>query len=875
MKYVYSFKEGNKDMREILGGKGANLAEMTNLGLPVPQGFTVSTEACNDYYENNLKISDEITIQIFEKLEELERITEKKFGDKENPLLVSVRSGARASMPGMMDTILNLGMNSEVCESLAIKTNNRRFALDSYRRLIQMYSDVVMNLPKGSFEGLFDEYKKEVGKELDTDLNSQDLEEVIRRYKREYLKLVGKEFPEDPREQLIEAVKAVFRSWNTDRAKTYRKLNDIPEEWGTAVNVQSMVYGNTGDNSGTGVCFTRNPSTGENELFGEFLINAQGEDVVAGIRTPESIDKLKEIMPECYEEFKRVCEILEKHYKDMQDMEFTIENRKLYMLQTRNGKRTTKAAIKIAVDQVREGLITRNEALLRIEPKDLDQLLHPIFDENDLKAKEVVAHGLAASPGAACGKLYFSKEDVLKAHDNGEKDIILVREETSPEDIEGMNVARGILTVRGGMTSHAAVVARGMGTTCVSGCSSIVVDISNKTIKTLDGKILREGEYISLDGSTGNVYFDKINMLEAEISGDFEEFMRWADDVRRLEVRVNADTPRDAKVARKFGAQGIGLCRTEHMFFDEARIFNFRRMIIAPTLEKREEALSKILPYQREDFEGLFTEMNNLPVIIRFLDPPLHEFLPKKDSEIRMLAESLGEDFNFIKEKVDSLKEFNPMMGHRGCRLAITYPEIARMQTRAVLEAAINVKKKGLNPVPEIMIPLVGDAKEFVFVKTIVDLEAKKVFEENNMTIDYKVGTMIEIPRACVESDKIASVAEFFSYGTNDLTQLTYGFSRDDASKFLKDYYDKKVFDNDPFQSIDRDGVGKLMSLSSILARSVRSDISLGICGEHGGDKNSIEFCHNIGLDYVSCSPYRVPIARLAAAQAAIKAKKN
>ena len=603
--------------------------------------------------------------------------------------------------------------------------------------------------------------------------------------------------------------------------------------------------------------------------------NGQGAKITKPFRDfiNESIDKLKEIMPECYEEFKRVCEILEKHYKDMQDMEFTIENRKLYMLQTRNGKRTTKAAIKIAVDQVREGLITRNEALLRIEPKDLDQLLHPIFDEKDLKAKEVVAHGLAASPGAACGKLYFSKEDVLKAHDNGEKDIILVREETSPEDIEGMNVARGILTVRGGMTSHAAVVARGMGTTCVSGCSSIVVDISNKTIKTLDGKILREGEYISLDGSTGNVYFDKINMLEAEISGDFEEFMRWADDVRRLEVRVNADTPRDAKVARKFGAQGIGLCRTEHMFFDEARIFNFRRMIIAPTLEKREEALSKILPYQREDFEGLFTEMNNLPVIIRFLDPPLHEFLPKKDSEIRMLAESLGEDFNFIKEKVDSLKEFNPMMGHRGCRLAITYPEIARMQTRAVLEAAINVKKKGLNPVPEIMIPLVGDAKEFVFVKTIVDLEAKKVFEENNMTIDYKVGTMIEIPRACVESDKIASVAEFFSYGTNDLTQLTYGFSRDDASKFLKDYYDKKVFDNDPFQSIDRDGVGKLMSLSSILARSVRSDISLGICGEHGGDKNSIEFCHNIGLDYVSCSPYRVPIARLAAAQAALKAK--
>jgi len=875
MKYVYSFKEGNKDMREILGGKGANLAEMTALGLPVPQGFTVSTEACNDYYKNDLKISDEITTQIFEKLEELEKITEKKFGDKDNPLLVSVRSGARASMPGMMDTILNLGMNSEVCESLARKTNNRRFALDSYRRLIQMYSDVVMNLPKESFEGLFDEYKKEVLKELDTDLNSQDLEEVIRRYKREYLKLVGKEFPEDPREQLIEAVKAVFRSWNTDRAKTYRKLNDIPEEWGTAVNVQSMVYGNTGNNSGTGVCFTRDPATGENKLFGEFLINAQGEDVVAGIRTPETIDKLKEIMPECYEEFRRVCEILEKHYKDMQDMEFTIENRKLYMLQTRNGKRTTKAAIKIAVDQVREGLITRNEALLRIEPKDLDQLLHPIFDENDLKTKEVVAKGLAASPGAACGKLYFSKEDVVKASEAGEKDIILVREETSPEDIEGMNIARGILTVRGGMTSHAAVVARGMGTTCVSGCSSIVVDIANKMIRTSEGKILKEGEYISLDGSTGNVYFDKINMLEAEISGDFEKFMQWADDVRRLEVRVNADTPRDAKVARKFGAQGIGLCRTEHMFFDETRIFNFRRMIIAPTLEKREEALSKILPYQREDFEGLFEAMDNLPVIIRFLDPPLHEFLPKKDSEIRELAESLGEDFNLIKEKVDSLKEFNPMMGHRGCRLSVTYPEIARMQTRAVIEAAINTKKKGFSPIPEIMIPLVGDAKEFLFVKTIVDLEAKKVFEENNMEIEYKVGTMIEIPRACVESDKIASVAEFFSYGTNDLTQLTYGFSRDDSSKFLKDYYDKKVFDNDPFQSIDRNGVGKLMSLSSILARSVRSDISLGICGEHGGDKSSIEFCHNIGLNYVSCSPYRVPIARLAAARAAIKAMKN
>ena len=871
MKYVYSFKEGNKDMREILGGKGANLAEMTSLGLPVPQGFTVSTEACNDYYKNNLTISDEVINQIFEKLEELEEITGKKFGDRENPLLVSVRSGARASMPGMMDTILNLGMNEDVCFALSNKTNNKRFALDSYRRLIQMYSDVVMGLPKGSFEGLFDDYKKEVGIELDTDLSVSDLEEVIRRYKSEYLRLVGKEFPTDPREQLIEAVKAVFRSWNTDRAKTYRKLNDIPEEWGTAVNVQSMVYGNTGNNSGTGVCFTRNPATGEKKLFGEFLINAQGEDVVAGIRTPEAIEKLNEIMPECYSEFERICETLEKHYKDMQDMEFTIEDRKLYMLQTRSGKRTAKAAIKIAVDQVREGLITRNEALLRIEPKDLDQLLHPIFDEDDLKSKKIVAKGLAASPGAACGKLYFSKEDVVKAHDAGEKDIILVREETSPEDIEGMTIAHGILTVRGGMTSHAAVVARGMGTTCVSGCNSIVVDINSKTIKTNDGLVLHEGEYISLDGSTGNVYFDKIKLLDPEISGDFETFMGWADDVRRLEIRVNADTPKDAKVARKFGAQGIGLCRTEHMFFDEDRIFNFRRMIIAPNLEKREEALSKILPYQREDFEGLFEAMDGLPVIIRFLDPPLHEFLPKKDSEIRELASSLGEDYNLIKEKVESLKEFNPMMGHRGCRLAITYPEIARMQTRAVIEASINVKKRGLNPVPEIMIPLVGDVNEFMFVKAFVDLEAKKVFEENNMEIEYKVGTMIEIPRACVESDRIASVAEFFSYGTNDLTQLTYGFSRDDSSKFLKDYYERKVFNTDPFQSIDVNGVGKLMSISSKMARAVRPNISLGICGEHGGDKNSIFFCDKLGLNYVSCSPYRVPIARLAAAISVIK----
>ena len=875
MKYVYSFKEGNKDMREILGGKGANLAEMTNLGLPVPQGFTVSTDACTSYYNNNETLTDEIKVQIFEKLEELESITGKKFGDSNNPLLVSVRSGARASMPGMMDTILNLGMNTDVCESLGMKTNNTRFALDSYRRLIQMYSDVVMNLPKESFKGLFDEYKKEVNVNLDTELDSEDLKEVIRRYKSEYLRLVGREFPENPREQLIEAVKAVFRSWNTDRAKTYRKLNEIPEEWGTAVNVQSMVYGNTGNKSGTGVCFTRNPSTGERKLFGEFLINAQGEDVVAGIRTPQSIETLKDILPNCYAEFEQICNILENHYRDMQDMEFTIEDGKLYMLQTRNGKRTAKAAVKIAVDLVSEGLISKEEALLRVDAKDLDQLLHPVFDDEDLKSKKVIAKGLAASPGAACGKLYFSKEDVVKASENGEKDIILVRVETSPEDIEGMNIAHGILTIRGGMTSHAAVVARGMGTTCVSGCGSLTVDSKNKTLTSKDGKILHEGEYISLDGTTGNVYFEKIKLLDAEISGDFETFMEWADNTRKLEIRTNADNPRDAKVAHKFGAEGIGLCRTEHMFFDEKRIFNFRQMIIAPTEEQRKEALDKILPFQREDFEGLFREMDNLPVIIRFLDPPLHEFLPHTDTEINVLARSLNVSFDLLKNRVESLKEFNPMMGHRGCRLDVTYPEIAKMQTRAVLEAAINVTKEGKNVKPEIMVPLVGDVSELRFVKKLILEEAEVVFKEQGITIPYKIGTMIEIPRATINSDEIAREADFFSYGTNDLTQMTYGFSRDDASKFLKDYYDKKIFINDPFESIDENGVGKLMAISEVLARGVKPYIELGICGEHGGDPKSIDFCHKIGLNYVSCSPYRIPVARLAAAQAAIKARKN
>ena len=871
MKYVYLFSEGNKNMREILGGKGANLAEMTSLGLPVPQGFTVSTDACLSYYNNGEKIIPEIETEIFSKLEELEKITGKKFGDLSNPLLVSVRSGARVSMPGMMDTVLNLGMNDAICDNLEKTLDNPRFALDSYRRLIQMYSDVVMGFPKSSFEGVFDKFKEDKGITLDTELSNDDLKEIIRLYKNEYLKLAGDNFPSDPRVQLLEAVKAVFRSWNTERAITYRRLNDIPSDWGTAVNVQQMVYGNRDKNSGTGVCFTRNPATGDKKLFGEYLMNAQGEDVVAGIRTPQDISTLKDVMPACYEQFQNICNVLENHYHDMHDMEFTIEDGKLYMLQTRTGQRTAKAAIKIAVDLVHEGQISINEALMMVDAKDLDQLLHPVFDEDDLKNKEVIATGLAASPGAATGKLYFSAEDVLNAHKAGEKDIILAREETSPEDIEGMNVAHGILTVRGGMTSHAAVVARGMGTTCVSGCSSLIVDSSNKTLQTSDGRVYHEGDYLSLDGTSGRVYSGKVELLDAKISGEFEEFMNWADSVRKLEVRANADNPRDARVAHNFGAQGIGLCRTEHMFFSEERIFNFRRMIIATTEEQRKEALSKILPYQREDFEGLFSEMNNLPVIIRFLDPPLHEFLPHTDSEMEELANSMGVAFDVIKNKVESLKEFNPMMGHRGCRLDVTYPEIARMQTRAVIEAAINVTLRGFKVIPEIMIPLIGDINELKYVKKLITDEASKVFEENRMRIDYKVGTMIEIPRATLIADEIASEAEFFSFGTNDLTQLTYGFSRDDASKFLKDYYDKKIFLHDPFQSIDEEGVGKLVDISVRKSRIVRRDIELGICGEHGGDPKSIDFCHRVGLNYVSCSPYRVPVARLAAAQAAIR----
>jgi len=873
MKYVYLFTEGSKDMRNLLGGKGANLAEMTNIGLPVPRGFTVTTEACTSYYDHNRKLTDEIMKQIDEKIEELEKITGKTLGDKKNPLLVSVRSGARASMPGMMDTILNLGMNDDVAEGFSEVTNNKRFVYDSYRRFIQMFADVVMEFPKSSFERKFDAIKEEKGVELDTELTAEDLEEVVRIYKEEYKKLAGCEFPQDPKEQLMAAIQAVFRSWMNDRAITYRRLNDIPSSWGTAVNVQEMVYGNRGETSGTGVAFTRNPATGENHLFGEYLMNAQGEDVVAGIRTPQSIDTLKEVMPECYEEFQKICNILENHYKDMQDMEFTIEDGKLFMLQTRNGKRTATAALKIAVDMVEEGMITKEEALLKVDPKQLDQLLHPMFDQDSLNNAKCVAEGLAASPGAATGKIAFTAEDVIRMHKDGEKDIILVRLETSPEDIEGMNLAHGVLTLRGGMTSHAAVVARGMGTCCVSGCGDLVIDEEKKTLALKDGRILKEGDYISLDGSTGKVYAEQIKTVDASITGNFETFMGWADEYRTLEVRTNADTPRDAMQAKKFGAEGIGLCRTEHMFFEEERIFNFRKMITATDVESREKALEAILPYQRDDFEGLFRAMDDKCVIIRFLDPPLHEFLPKTEEEMKPLAESLGITYETLKNRVDSLKEFNPMMGHRGCRLAITYPEIAKMQTRAVIEAAINVKKEGIEVHPEIMIPLVGILKELQFVKKVVVDTAKEVMDKAGVTVDYKVGTMIEIPRAALLADDIAKEAEFFSFGTNDLTQMTFGFSRDDASKYLNDYYQKGILDQDPFASIDQNGVGKLIDMAATLGRKTRSDLELGICGEHGGDPKSIEFCHKVGLNYVSCSPFRVPVARLAAAQAAINNK--
>lgn len=862
-------------MRELLGGKGANLAEMTSIGLPVPRGFTVTTEACTRYYEDGETIAKEIEEEIFDQLQKLEQVTGKTLGDKKNPLLVSVRSGARASMPGMMDTVLNLGLNDEVAAGFAEVTANPRFVYDSYRRFIQMFADVVMGFPKSSFERKFDEIKKEKGVEFDTELTADDLKEVVEIYKKEYLNHAGSEFPQEAKVQLLEAVKAVFRSWNNDRAITYRRLNDIPGSWGTAVNVQEMVYGNRGETSGTGVAFTRNPATGEKKLYGEYLMNAQGEDVVAGIRTPQSIDTLKEVMPDCYDEFVRICGILEEHYRDMQDMEFTIEDGKLFMLQTRNGKRTAAAALKIAVDLVNEGARTKEEALLMVEPKQLDQLLHPNFNQEALKKANVIATGLAASPGAATGKIYFTAEDVMKAHENGEKEMLLVRLETSPEDIEGMNLAQGILTVRGGMTSHAAVVARGMGRCCVSGCGDLEVDEKNKTLKLKDGTVYHEGDYLSLDGSTGNVYGEKIQTEEPSISGDFETFMSWADEVRTLKVRTNADTPRDAKQARKFGAEGIGLCRTEHMFFEEDRIFNFRRMIAASTLEQREEALEKILPYQRSDFEQLFEAMEGDPVVIRYLDPPLHEFLPHTDEEIKPLAESLGMSFEALKERVNSLKEFNPMMGHRGCRLAITYPEIAKMQTRAVIEAAINVNRRGMNITPEIMIPLVGDVKELKYVKKIVCETADEIIQKEGVTLPYEVGTMIEIPRAAITADKIAEEAEFFSFGTNDLTQMTYGFSRDDAAKFLKDYYSKGIFESDPFAKVDQEGVGELMKIAVNKGKATRPNISLGICGEHGGDPSTIEFCHNIGLTYVSCSPFRVPIARLAAAQAKLKEKNH
>ena len=870
IKYVYAFSEGNKDMRDLLGGKGANLAEMTKVGLPVPKGFTVTTEACNKYYEDKEQISKEVKDQIFEKLEELEKATGKKMGDLENPLLVSVRSGARASMPGMMDTVLNLGLNDAVAENFAKVTNNKRFAYDSYRRFIMMFADVVKGYSKNSFERLLDKIKEEKNAKYDTDLNEDDMYEIAMKFKEVYKELSGVEFPQDPRVQLIEAVTAVFRSWNNERAIIYRRMNDIPGSWGTAVNIQEMVFGNKGDDCGTGVAFTRNPSTGENKLYGEYLINAQGEDVVAGVRTPQDISTLETVMPKVYEEFVKTTQILEKHYRDMQDMEFTIENGKLFMLQTRNGKRTAQAALKIAVDLVNEGMLTKEEALLKVEPKQLDSLLHPNFNVNALKEAKLVATGLAASPGAACGKIYFNALDVSKAKENKEK-VLLVRLETSPEDIQGMNDAEGILTIRGGMTSHAAVVARGMGRCCVCGCGELIVNEEKKTLTTKEGHVYHEGDYLSIDGSTGKVYDGIVETKEPSISGYFETFMNWADEVRTLKVRTNADTPKDAKQALKFGAEGIGLCRTEHMFFEETRIFNFRRMIAAKTVEQREEALEKILPYQREDFIGLFKAMEGNPVTIRFLDPPLHEFLPHTDEEIKPLAESLDMSFEELKNRVESLKEFNPMMGHRGCRLAITYPEIARMQTRAVIEAAIEVNKEGMNVVPEIMIPLVAEVKELKYVREIVCETADSIIKEQGVKLDYKVGTMIEIPRAALTADKIAEEAEFFSFGTNYLTQMTYGFSRDDATKFLPYYYEKQILESDPFARLDQAGVGQLVEMATRKGRSTRSDIKLGICGEHGGDPSSVEFCHKLGLNYVSCSPFRVPIARLAAAQAAVK----
>ena len=902
-KYVYLFSEGNGSMRELLGGKGANLAEMTNLGMPVPQGFTVTTEACTQYYNDGRQINADIQAQIYEYLGKMEAICGKKFADPENPLLVSVRSGARASMPGMMDTILNLGLNDTVVEGLAKFTNNPRFAYDSYRRFIQMFSDVVMELSKKRFEEIIDDVKAKKGVKQDVELDTEDMKNLVVLFKEFYKKEKGEDFPQDPKVQLMEAVKAVFRSWDNPRANVYRRMNEIPYDWGTAVNVQSMVFGNSGDNSGTGVAFTRNPATGEKALFGEYLINAQGEDVVAGVRTPSPISKLHEEMPAVYEQFAAIADRLEKHYKDMQDMEFTIENGKLYMLQTRNGKRTAAAALKVAVDLVDEGMIDEKEAVCRVDPKQLDALLHPTFDAEALKKAQVVGKGLAASPGAACGRVVFTAEEAKEWHERGEK-VILVRLETSPEDIEGMQVSQGILTVRGGMTSHAAVVARGMGTCCVSGCGDIVVDYENKKF-TLAGKEYHEGDWISLDGSTGNIYGEAVATVPADPgSGYFGRLMGWADKYRQLMVYTNADTPRDAAQGRAFGAQGIGLCRTEHMFFEGERIKAMREMIVADNTEDRKKALAKIMPYQQGDFEGLYEAMEGCPVVIRFLDPPLHEFLPTKEEDIKEIAGEIGVTVERLHEVIASLHEFNPMMGHRGCRLAVSYPEIAEMQTTAVINAAINVQKKhpDWKMVPEIMIPLVGEVKELKYVKDVVVATADKIIKDAGIDMKYEVGTMIEIPRAALTADEIAKEAEFFSFGTNDLTQMTFGFSRDDAGKFLgacflkifnksfesvsfsncgfsRDdagkflsyYYDKKIYESDPFAHLDQNGVGKLVAMAAKLGKETRPDIHLGICGEHGGDPTSVEFCHKVGLNYVSCSPYRVPIARLAAAQAAIK----
>ena len=869
-KWVYLFSEGDATMRNTLGGKGANLAEMTKLGLPVPQGFTVTTEACTKYYDDGEKINDEIIAQIMENITKLEEIAGKKFGDKENPLLVSVRSGARASMPGMMDTILNLGLNEEVVETLAAKSGNPRWAWDCYRRFIQMFSDVVMEVGKKYFEVLIDEMKEKKGVTQDTDLTAEDLKVLANQFKAEYKSKIGAEFPADPKEQLLAAIKAVFRSWNNPRANIYRRDNDIPYSWGTAVNVQMMAFGNMGETSGTGVAFTRDPATGEKKLMGEFLMNAQGEDVVAGVRTPQHIDQLKEVMPEVYEEFVGICNTLENHYRDMQDMEFTIEDKKLYMLQTRNGKRTAFAALKIACDLVDEGMITEEKAVTMIDPRNLDTLLHPTFDTEAIKKAEPIAKALAASPGAASGQIVFTATDAKNWAEKGKK-VVLVRLETSPEDIEGMKAAQGILTVRGGMTSHAAVVARGMGTCCVSGCSDIVMDEDNKVFK-LNGKEYHEGDVISFDGTTGKIYDGAIPTVEAQIVGEFGRIMEWADKYRTLKVRTNADTPEDARKARELGAEGIGLCRTEHMFFEGDRIDAFREMICSDTVEEREEALAKILPVQQGDFEKLYEALEGHPVTIRFLDPPLHEFVPTEEADIEKLAKAKGKSVADIKAIIASLHEFNPMMGHRGCRLAVTYPEIAKMQTSAVIRAAINVAKKhpDWNIKPEIMIPLVGEVKELKYVKKFVVETADAEIKAAGVDLKYEVGTMIEIPRAALTADEIAKEAEFFCFGTNDLTQMTFGFSRDDAGKFLDAYYDAKIFENDPFAKLDQTGVGKLMEMSIKLGKPVRPELHIGICGEHGGDPSSVEFCHKIGLDYVSCSPFRVPIARLAAAQAAI-----